>query len=298
MLRGRITAIDGTPTSEIDAPPDAQWVLEGDRGITYSEALPEYSEVVAGAWWAPDHDGEPLVSFEDELARQLGIEVGDTLTVNVLGREITARVANLRTVAWERLSINFVMIFSPNALENAPYRVLATMNWPEGRNAQDENAALREITATFPTVTAVTVRDVLQSVGRVLEQVMTAIRIAASLTLIAGVIVLAGAFATVQRRRIYEAVVLKVLGAQRRNILVAHILEYVLMAIAVAVFAAALGAVGAWLLVTLVLGVDFVFSTVALVQAGALAVLLMVIFGSIGTLQVLGAKAAPYLRSE
>ncbi len=290
MLRGRITAIDGTPTSEIDAPPDAQWVLEGDRGITYSEALPQYSEVVAGEWWAPDHEGEPLVSFEDELARQLGIEVGDTLTVNVLGREITARVANLRTVAWERLSINFVMIFSPNALEN--------MNWPDGRNAQGENAALREITATFPTVTAVTVRDVLQSVGRVLEQVMTAIRIAASLTLIAGVIVLAGAFATVQRRRIYEAVVLKVLGAQRRNILVAHILEYVLMAIAVAVFAAALGAVGAWLLVTLVLGVDFVFSTVALVQAGALAVLLMVVFGSIGTLQVLGAKAAPYLRSE
>jgi len=132
----------------------------------------------------------------------------------------------------------------------------------------------------------------------VLEQVMTAIRIAASLTLIAGVIVLAGAFATVQRRRIYEAVVLKVLGAQRRNIIVAHILEYVLMAVAVAVFAAGLGAIGAWLVVTLVMGVDFTFSALALVQAGILAVLLMVIFGSIGTLQVLGAKAAPYLRSE
>ncbi|WP_170144309.1 ABC transporter permease [Dichotomicrobium thermohalophilum] len=298
MLRGRITAIDGTPTSEIDAPQDAQWVLDGDRGITYSEKLPEHSEVVAGEWWGPDHEGEPLVSFEDELARQLGIEVGDTLTVNVLGREITARVANLRTVAWERLSINFVMIFSPNALENAPYRVLATLNWPEGRNAEAENAALRAITANFPTVTAVTVRDVLQSVGRVLEQVMTAIRVAASLTLIAGVIVLAGAFATVQRRRVYEAVVLKVLGAQRRNIVMAHILEYVLMAVAVAVFAAGLGAAGAWLLVTFVLGVDFTFSALALVQAGVLAVLLMVIFGSIGTLQVLGAKAAPYLRSE
>jgi len=298
MLRGRITAIDGTPAGELDAPQDAQWVLDGDRGITYSGEPPEYSEIRAGEWWSPDHAGEPLVSFEVELARQLGIEVGDTLTVNVLGREITARVANLRTVAWERLSINFVMIFSPNALENAPYRVLATLNWPDGRNAEAENAALKSITANFPTVTSVTVRDVLQSVGRVLEQVMTAIRIAASLTLIAGVIVLAGAFATVQRRRIYEAVVLKVLGAQRRNIIVAHILEYVLMAVAVAVFAAGLGAIGAWLVVTLVMGVDFTFSALALVQAGILAVLLMVIFGSIGTLQVLGAKAAPYLRSE
>jgi len=298
MLRGRIVAIDGTPASEINAPEDAQWVLDGDRGITYASETPEYSEVIEGAWWSPDHEGEPLVSFEVELARQLGISVGDTLTVNVLGREITARVANLRTVAWERLSINFVMIFSPNALENAPYRMLATLNWPDGRNAEAENAVLRTVTAEFPTVTAVTVRDVLQSVGRVLEQVMTAIRIAASLTLVAGVIVLAGAFATVQRRRIYEAVVLKVLGAQRRNIVVAHILEYVLMAVAVAVFAAGLGAIGAWLLVTLVLGVAFTFSALALVQAGALAVLLMVVFGSIGTLQVLGAKAAPYLRSE
>jgi len=298
MLRGRITAIDGTPSRDLDAPQDAQWVLDGDRGITYLGQPPEYAEIIEGQWWTPDHQGEPLVSFEVDLARQLGIEVGDTLTVNVLGREITARVANLRTVAWERLSINFVMVFSPNALENAPYRVLATMNWPDGRNAQAENAAISKITTTFPTVTAVTVRDVLQSVGQVLEQVMTAIRIAASLTLVAGVIVLAGAFATVQRRRIYEAVVLKVLGAQRRNIVIAHILEYVLMAVAVAVFAAGLGALGAWLLATFMLQVEFIFSTLALVQAGALAVLLMVIFGSIGTLQVLGAKAAPYLRSE
>ncbi|MFP4538851.1 MAG: ABC transporter permease, partial [Dichotomicrobium sp.] len=298
MLRGRITALDGTPSGQIDAPDDAKWVLDGDRGITFSEDKPEYSEIVAGEWWAPDHSGEPLVSFEEELARQLGIEVGDTLTVNVLGREITARVANLRTVAWERLSINFVMIFSPNALENAPYRVLATLNWPDGVEPAAETAALKAVTAAFPTVTAVTVRDVLQSVGRILAQVMTAIRIAASLTLIAGVIVLAGAFATAQRRRIYEAVVLKVLGARRRNIVLAHILEYVLMALAVAVFAAALGAVAAWLLVTQVMGVDFTFSALALVQAGILAVLLMVIFGSIGTLQVLGAKAAPYLRSE
>jgi len=139
---------------------------------------------------------------------------------------------------------------------------------------------------------------VLESVGRVLAQVMTAIRIAASLTLIAGVIVLAGAFATAQRRRIYEAVVLKVLGAQRRNIVIAHILEYVLMAVAVAVFAAGLGAVAAYLLVTQVMGVDFTFSALALAQAGALAVLLMVVFGAVGTLQVLSAKAAPYLRSE
>jgi len=298
MLRGRIVSLNGVPSSEIEAPEDAKWVLDGDRGLTFSEQPPQYSEIIEGDWWQPGYSGEPLVSFEVDLARQLGIEVGDTLTVNVLGREITARVANLRTVAWERLSINFVMIFSPNALENAPYRVLATLNWPDGNDSKAENAALKAVTANFPTVTAVTVRDVLESVGRVLAQVMTAIRIAASLTLIAGVIVLAGAFATAQRRRIYEAVVLKVLGAQRRNIVLAHILEYVLMAVAVAIFAAGLGAVAAWLLVTQVLGVDFTFSALALVQAGALAVLLMVVFGTIGTLQVLGAKAAPYLRSE
>src|SRR5690606_16885692 len=115
MLRGRIVELGGRPVDQIKPPPEAEWVLTGDRGLTYSEDVPEGSRVGAGEWWPADYDGEPLVSFEAELAGHLGIGLGDTVTVNVLGRNITARIASLREVKWESLAINFVMVFSPNA---------------------------------------------------------------------------------------------------------------------------------------------------------------------------------------
>lgn len=298
MLRGRIVELAGRPADQIDAPPDAEWVLRGDRGLTFAEKPPPESEIVEGKWWPPGYDGPPLVSFEVELARALGLKLGDTVTINVLGRNVTARIANLRTVAWERLSINFIMIFSPNALKGAPYRILATLNWPGKADSAVEAAILRAMAAEFPTVTAIQVRDVLETVTGILEQIMTAVRIAASITLVAGVIVLAGALATVQHRRIYEAVILKVLGATGRHILAAHMLEYLLIALAIAVFAVALGTVVAFAIVTQIMEIPFAYSVFALLQAAGLAILLMLTFGLIGTLRVLRAKAAAYLRAE
>jgi putative ABC transport system permease protein len=298
MLRGSLLELAGTPVEQIDNVPDAEWVLRGDRGLTFSPSLPEHSQVTEGAWWPADYDGPPLVSFDNELAEALRLKIGDEVKVNVLGRTLSARIANFRTVAWERLSINFVMIFSPNTLEDAPYQILATLNWPDARDAAAETDVLRAVARQFPSVTAIQVRDVLESVNQVLSQIMIAVRMAASLTLIAGVVVLAGAFATVQRRRIYEAVVLKVLGARRRNIVVAHMLEYIIVSLAVAAFAAGLGAGAAFLLVTQVMDGTFRFSTLALVQAGGLAIGLMILFGALATLRVLRASAAPYLRAE
>ena len=298
MLRGSLLELAGTPVEQIDNVPEAEWVLRGDRGLTFSPSLPEHSQVTEGAWWPADYDGPPLVSFDHEIAQALGLRIGDEVKVNVLGRTLNAQIANFRTVAWERLSINFVMIFSPNTLEDAPYQILATLNWPDDLDPAAETEALRAVAQQFPTVTAIQVRDVLESVNQVLAQIMVAVRLAASLTLVAGVVVLAGAFATVQRRRIYEAVILKVLGARRRNILLAHMLEYVLVALAVAVFAAGLGAGAAYLLVTEVMDTAFSFSAMALIQAGGLAIGLMIIFGALATSRVLRAKAAPYLRSE
>ena len=123
MLRGRIVELAGKAPADVKADPDAAWVLEGDRGLTYADTLPENSRVTSGEWWPKDYDGPPLVSFADELANGLGLKVGDTVTVNVLGRNITAKVANLRTVKWESLAINFVMIFSPNTLSAAPFKI-------------------------------------------------------------------------------------------------------------------------------------------------------------------------------
>ncbi len=297
MLRGKIVEVNGVPTSQIEPPEEARWVLNGDRGLTFAEDLPSDSAIVEGEWWPNDYAGEPLVSFESDLGRALGLNIGDTITFNVLGRNITARLANLRTVEWSSLNINFVMIFSPNTLAAAPYNMLATLNWPQSDPA-GEVEVVRAVTAEFPTITSVRVRDAIENVNAVLAQIFAAVRAAGSLTLLSGVLVLAGALGTARARRIYEAVVLKVLGATRGRILLMHMAEYLILGLATALVAAAAGALVAYLLLTYVLDISFSAPPEVLLQAAGLATIFMVGFGLFGTARVLNAKSAPYLRAE
>lgn len=298
MLRGRLVELGGRPVSEIKAAPEAQWVLTGDRGLTYSEAVPEGSRVVAGEWWPPDYAGEPLVSFEAELAGHLGVGLGDAVTVNVLGRNVTARIASLREVKWESLAINFVMVFSPNALQAAPHNLLATVTLPPDADLAKDAELARAISNTFPSATAIRVKDAIDAFNEVFEQVMTAVRVAGSITLLAGALVLAGALATAQRRRIKQAVILKTLGAIRRRILVSHFVEYAVLAAATAAAAVLLGTISAWIVVTRIMEIDFTFSSTAVTGALGLALLLVAGFGGFGTWQVLRAPAVPHLRSD
>jgi putative ABC transport system permease protein len=298
MLRGRLIKLKGTPVEEIKAAPEAQWVLNGDRGLSYAEMVPDGSKVVAGTWWSPDHSGEPLVSFEVELAQRLGLKLGDTVTVNILGRNVTARITNLREVKWESLAINFVMVFSPNTLRAAPHNLLATITLPQDVPMGEEARVARAVGQALPSATVIRVKDAINQFNAVFARVMTAVRVAGSVTLMAGALVLAGALATAQRRRIKQAVILKTLGATRRRILTSHIAEYMILAAVTTLFAVVLGSLAAWIALTQVMEVDFTFSLPAVVQALALATTLVVVFGGLGTWQVLRAPAVPHLRSE
>jgi putative ABC transport system permease protein len=298
MIRGRIVRLNGRPVEEVKPPAEAQWVLNGDRGLTYAETVPEGSKVVAGSWWPADVTGEPQVSFEAELAKNLGLSVGDTVTVNVLGRNVTARITSLREVKWESLAINFVMVFSPNTMKSAPHNLLATVTLPASTSLADEARIGREIGRTLPSVTAIRVKDALDQFNTVFQKVMVAIQAAGGVTLAAGALVLAGALATAQRRRIQQAVILKVVGATRGRILLAHALEYGLLAVVTAAMSVVIGSLAAWLVVVQVMKLDFVFSMWAIVQALSVALGLVLLFGSVGTWQVLRAPAVPFLRSE
>lgn len=298
MLRGRLVELNGTPVEQIKAPPEAEWVLNGDRGLSYADKVPHGSTVVEGAWWEPGYEGPPLVSFEADLAGRLDLKVGDTVTVNILGRNVTATISNLREVKWESLAINFVMVFSPNTLAGAPYNMLATVSLPRGTPLAAEVQAMRELGRQFPAVTAIRVKDMLDAFNAVFSKVMTAVRVAGSVTLLAGALVLAGALATAQRRRILEAVILKTLGATRRRILTSHLFEYLLLAGATALFAVVLGSVASWLAVTQLMRIGFTFAPEAVALALGLALGLVLIFGGVGTWAVLRAPAVPFLRSE
>ena len=170
MLRGRFVAIKDVPAGAVRPGEGAGWALRGDRGVTYSETVPANSTLTAGEWWPPGYDGEPLVSLEAEIAEGLGVTVGDTITVNVLGRNMTARVANLRRLEWESLSINFVMVFSPNTFRGAPHAHLATLKLPEGGDRSKEREVLSAVTRAFPGVTSISVRDAIDSVNALISR--------------------------------------------------------------------------------------------------------------------------------
>lgn len=297
MLRGRLVEMRGRKAEEFKVPPEAQWVLNGDRGLTYSDTIPEGSTLVEGEWWPVGYRGEPLISFERDLAGHLGLKIGDMVTVNVLGRNVTARIANLREVKWESLTLNFVMVFSANTLENAPHNLLATVSLPEGTAVAAEAQLGRAIGKAFPSVTVIRVRDALEAATAILSKVMVAVRAAGTVTLLAGALVLAGALATAQRRRILDAVVLKVLGATRRRVLTTHLVEYLLLAVISALFAVGLGAFAAWIAVTEIMHIPFSFSLGAVLMALGVAVGLVLLFGAFGTWSVLRTKPAQALRT-
>jgi putative ABC transport system permease protein len=297
MLRGRMVALNGVDVARIAAPTDAEWALRGERGVTYSPVLPEGSRLVGGEWWPEDYDGEPLVSYDSELADAFDLSIGDSVTVNVLGRNITARIHNLRRVEWESLSINFVMVFSPNTFEGAPHTVLATAALPDGGTRESEMQVMKAVVDAYPTATAVRVKDVLAAVNDIVADLAVAIRVAASVALVASVLVLAGALASGHRQRIYDAVLLKTFGASRRRILGAFVAEYMMLGAAAALFGIFAGSVAAVGVLEGVMDMDAFIDPLVAVAAAAVALVLTVGLGLAGTWRILGQKAAPVLRN-
>ena len=294
LLRGQILAINDVPASALTPPPEAAWVLRGDRGLTYSAKQPSGGELVAGQWWAADYDGPPLISFDHDLAQAMGIGIGDRVKVNILGRPLTGTISNLRKVDWASGGLNFVLVFSPAPLNAAPHTHLTTVTM-EGAQ---ESAFAREIAIAYPNVTIIRVKEAIQTASSILTNIGLAVRSMSAITLIAGILVLAGAMASGHRARVYDAVVMKVLGATRRRIMLAYALEYAFMGFGAAVIAAAAGTLASWGLVAGAMQANWIFLPVTLALTILGAVVLTVILGLIGTFAALSTPAAPVLRSE
>jgi putative ABC transport system permease protein len=297
MLRGRIVAANGVPAENLKPPPDAAWALQSDRGITYGDQIPAGSRLVEGEWWPPHYQGPPLVSFEKRIADGLGLKLGDPITVNVLGRNLTATVANLRAVDWQNLGINFVMVFSPATFRGAPHSHIATLTYPGGSTTDEEVALLRAVADAFPTVTTLRVRDALDAVGQIVANLALAIRGASVLTLLVAVLVLGGALAAGHRHRVYDAVIFKTVGATRMRLLSAYALEYLALGLATAVFGIAAGSAAAAFVIVRVMNLSFAWPPAPLLAAAAGAIATTVVLGLIGTFTALGQKPAAVLRN-
>ena len=297
MLRGRIVSANGIPAENLKPKEGAAWVLQSDRGITYAGQIPSGSRLVEGQWWGADYDGPPLLSFEKKIADGLGLKLGDPVTVNVLGRNITSRIANMRTVDWQSLGINFVMVFSPHAFDGAPHTHLATLTFPNGGTPAQEGAIVRAVAGPFPMVTAVRVKDALEAIAAIVANLVLAIRGASALTLLVAALVLGGALAAGHRHRVYDAVILKTLGATRLRLLAAYIIEYLLLGAATAMFGVLSGSLAGWLIVTELMHLPFAWLPLPALASAAGAVAVTVVLGLIGTYSALGQKPASVLRN-
>ncbi len=297
-LRGAILAYgpegDMVRVSELEEIPDGAWPLRGERGLTYSDTLPYGNALTDGMWWDPMYDGEPLVSVDEEFAAAIDLEIGDYLTVGILGVERTARVANLRRLDWENMGFNFVLVFSRNALEDAPHNMTATIELTEGTPTA---GLLQRLVRAFPSSSVIEVGGVLQQARTILSQVGLATFAAASVAVLAGLAVLIGAIAAARAARTYDTVVLRVLGASRRQVLAMQLAEYGILAAVLAGVSLALGSALAWLVVTQLFEFDWLpdWGEILAVLAGGLAFVL--VFALAGSLPLLRAKPAQALRA-
>jgi putative ABC transport system permease protein len=273
--------------------PEGAWFLRGDRGLTYARDVPQGSRIVEGKWWPADYAGPPLVSLDVEAARAVGLKVGDSINVSILGREIEARIASLREIDWDTMGFNFVIIFAPGALESAPHSFMATISMPEAQ----ERPFSRAVSNAFPGVSAIRVKEVVEAVATMLTQLSVAVRSAASVAILAGIAVLIGALAASRRARTYDSVMLKLLGATRARILAAQALEFTALALILAFVAFGLGTASGWYVVVEVLELEWApdWGVVALtLLAGALVTLVL---GLLGSLPALAARPARALRT-
>ena len=241
--------------------------------MTYSAELPGNTRLTDGTWWAKDYSGDPLISFASEEAEEMGLKLGDTMTINILGRDITGTIASFREVDFSTAGIGFILSMNPGALEGAPHSFISTVYAEEGAEAQ----ILRDLASAYPNITAIRVRDAIDRASEVLTGLAAATSYGAGATLLTGFLVLMGAAAAGSQARTYEAAVLKTLGATRRSILISFALRAALLGVAAGIVALAAGIGGGWAVSYFIMETNFSIiwpSALGIVVGGAVATLL------------------------
>ncbi|WP_170445669.1 ABC transporter permease [Ruegeria arenilitoris] len=286
MLRGIISQINGQPALQVAGD---HWVLEGDRGVTYSDNAPQNARITAGEWWPEDYSGSPQISFAAEEAEEMGLKLGDELTVNILGRDITATITSLREVDFSNAGIGFIMSMNPSALAGAPHSFIATVYAEE----EAEAAILQDLATQFPNITAIRVRDAIDRVSGLLAGLASATSYGAGVSLLTGFLVLIGAAAAGEPARRYEAAILKTIGADRRRIMLSFGLRSALLGAAAGCVALLAGILGGWAVATFIFDTSFAViwpSALGIVAAGLAFTLLAGLFFALRPLSVSPAR--------
>ena len=299
VLRARVTGVKGR-----DVTLDSYEQVRGRSGlsreftITYRPELERNEKVIAGEWWDPRTPAaEPEVSIEEGFLRTTRLNVGDLMSFDVLGRQVTARVASIRRVDWQDFrSGGFMFVFRPGVFDAAPHTFIASFKGP---GDPDTRARMQAgLVAQFPNVSVIDLREILQTVSGIVNNVTTAVTVVGSLVLLSGALILVGAVSMTKFRRVYEAAILKTLGASGRLIAAMLVLEYGVLG-AIAGTVGALGAIAlSWAVATYAL--ELAWSPAVALTIGGIVVtsIFVAVVGVVASWDVLRHKPLSTLRAE
>lgn len=296
MVRGRITHIAGKPVEQVKIDDDIDWAVRGDRGLSYSAKPPANANIVKGTWWPEDYKGKPLLSVDERFLSGMGVDIGDSITVSILGREITAEIANAREIDYSTFQMNFAMMLSPGAIEEFPHTNLATIHLDTNRDKEFELVGL--IAKDFPGVTAIRTRDVVDLVQNIMKHIATALRATVAISLLAGILVLTSALSATIQQRMYDVAILKVLGARRSDILKSCTAEWMLLAFVTSLIAASIGTFAAWLINTRLRGQEFYLMPEVTLTIITACIVVIWVIGYAGNRRLFSFRPASLLRNE
>ena len=295
IILGRVTKLNGEPVVPDDINEDERWVVENELFMPYVGAQPPEADIVEGKWWSADYSGPLLVSIETDAARGMGIGLNDTISFRISGREVTATVASLRNIDWGGFgaSATTVFVFSPGTLEasNPQHRAIA-------RTEEDiEEDIIKALGDTIPEVIVFQTRETLEAAVRLLGNISVAVNAAASIVMLAGLLVLIGAFAAMARQRRSESALLKTFGATRGAVLGLYAGEFALSGAVATLFGTVMGVGAAYPVVTQVFEADWIMPWSAILIVSAFAIFAAAIGGIIVGISTLSHPPARVLRS-
>jgi len=295
-MRTRVVSVNGVAAERVVASARTRWALKGDHGLTIEPVPVPGTDIVAGRWWGAEYAGAPLLSMDARLAEGWGVKVGDGLVLNVLGRDVAFRVANLRRVQWQSLRMNFAFVASPGMLSHAPHTELATFR-TDGVAAHDADI-LADVTDALPGVTGIRVADVLRVLSGLVDKLALALSALAGVMLVSGILVLVSTVLAARRQRRAEGAILRALGASDRQLWGIWVIEFAVVGVAAGGGAAVCGVALADLVMREVLYVSMPFmpGRVVLVISGALVVMFAV--GLVSLRAMVRARPAALLRGR
>ncbi len=294
VLRARVVRIAGVPVDAVEIAENVRWTVRRDRGLSYRSSPPPAELIAAGEWWPIDYDGPPLVSVEREVAEGYGVDIGDTLTFNVMGRLVEAEIANLRTdIDWSEGRVDFVFVLSPGVIDRAPHTLIATVD----SGPADQTAMIDRMAGELPNVTPFAIADMIARVEAILGQIGLAVRFMAGVTLVTGLAVLVSALAAARREQLRQSVLFKVVGAERQQIGRIFLAQYLMIGTVAAILGALLGLAASWVVVRFGLGMGWSPAPLLASTVPVVAVLATLVIGALGLQRVLGVPAASILRT-